>query len=85
MRMLTSRTGLLTGILLLLMLIFAGTAAAQDICSPLVAEALQVVGAGCSETGRNEACYGNTQVSVAFQEGITPAAFSDSGDLVSLP
>jgi|GEM_PF-5344197 len=85
MRPTTSQIGLLLSIVLLLMFLNAGVAAAQEVCSPLVAEALQVVGAGCSETGRNEACYGNTQVSVAFQEGITPAAFSDSGDLVSLP
>lgn len=60
-------------------------ASAQDggNCESLIEDALQTMGSGCAEIGRNEACYGHLNVAATFQEEVS-IPFDRSGDLVGL-
>jgi hypothetical protein len=54
---------------------------AEDTCDDIITQALQVVGSSCAEMGRNETCYGNTQISAEFV--ATPDNdFENPGDIV---
>lgn len=54
----------------------------EDACEDMITQALQVVGSSCAEMGRNEACYGNTQISAEF--AATPDDdFEEPGDITN--
>ncbi len=53
------------------------------LCSALVSEAESRVNAQCDSLSRNQACYGNQTVEVAFQPGSN-LVFNQSGDTVDL-
>ncbi|MBI5669007.1 MAG: LysM peptidoglycan-binding domain-containing protein [Chloroflexi bacterium] len=52
-------------------------------CAQIVSQAVQTVGAVCSELSRDTVCYGNRLVQAAFQPGSAPQ-FSVSGDRIEL-
>lgn len=53
-------------------------------CPPLVTQALQTVQDVCADTGRNQACYGSTQLQAEFQPGFTNVSFSKPGELINV-
>jgi len=56
--------------------------AQQDTCPTLVAEALEATDSACSGIGRNEACYGNIQITAEL--GDPSLVFEQKGDVVEL-
>jgi hypothetical protein len=60
------------------------TSAANPTCPALVDEALLRVSALCDGTGRNEACYGNTAISMTQRPNTQPISFFQPGDLASV-
>ena len=55
-----------------------------DSCPAYVTDALSELDTTCAETGRNEACYGNVQLTAAFWPGVEPPAFSAPADRVNV-
>jgi hypothetical protein len=55
---------------------------AQDVCPTIVADALTATGSACSGIGRNQACYGNVQISAELADSALP--FEKQGDIVEL-
>ncbi len=53
------------------------------LCATLVSEAEARVNSMCDSMGRNQACYGNQLIEVAFQPGSN-LVFNQSGDIVDL-
>ena len=53
-------------------------------CPAYINDALQALDTTCAATGRNEACYGNTQLTAAFWPGAEPPAFSAPADRVNV-
>ncbi len=63
----------------------APTDAQSDVaCTPIVALALETVGASCADLGRNEACYGNNHVDATFWQPRDDLLFSFPGNRVPL-
>jgi|GEM_PF-947306 len=58
--------------------------AAQASCSALVEEALLAVEEFCGELGRNEACYGNVDLSAESQPDATDFVFEEPGNVVDV-
>jgi hypothetical protein len=59
-------------------------AAAQTDCPTLVQAALSTVDAVCTETGRNQVCYGNISLTATPRDGVNNLAFDTSGDRASV-
>lgn len=59
-----------------------GVAIAQDVCPSIVAEALDATNSACAGLGRNEACYGNLQVTAQLAD--PSLVFAQKGDIVEL-
>ncbi|MBZ0288604.1 MAG: SH3 domain-containing protein, partial [Anaerolineae bacterium] len=70
--------------MILLLACFTTALAQGQQCPPLVTAALQSVQDVCADTGRNEACYGSTQLEAEFQPGFTNASFSQPGELIGV-
>lgn len=51
-------------------------------CDALIVSAIQHIGSSCRELGRNEVCYGNTQVSATLND--PQLVFDAAGDIVSI-
>jgi uncharacterized protein YraI len=66
-------------LLSVLLLCVVTTAAAQTDCPTLVRAALSAVDVSCTDTGRNQVCYGNVQLVATPREGAT-LAFDTAGD-----
>jgi hypothetical protein len=62
----------------------AVAAAAQADCPAIVQQALAATADACADTGRNQACYGNINLSATAQEGVSEFDFSQPGDLVDV-
>lgn len=65
----------------------APTAYSQDddtACQSLVMQAMRAVSSACTNTGRNEACFGHTQIQARYQPGVGFTPFGTSGDKVPL-
>lgn len=60
------------------------TIAQQDVCPVIVNTAVEAVDAACAPTGRNQACYGNIDVSATPREGVAEFVFAQTGDLEPL-
>ena len=68
-----------------LLVIMAGMTLAQDEpCDVLVQEALTRTEAVCSETGRNQVCYGHLAIEAEAQPDVENFIFSQSGDIVDI-
>ena len=59
-------------------------AAAQESCSAIVEDALFAVEEFCGELGRNQACYGNIDLTAEAQPDAEEFAFEDLGDIVDV-
>ena len=73
------------GKLLLMMinvLLVGAVISAQSECVTLVQQALAATDSACSDTARNQACYGNIQIQASLSD--TTASFSQQGDKVDL-
>lgn len=57
-------------------------AVAQETCPTIVADALAATDSVCSGLGRNEACYGNIQISADLAD--SSLTFQQKGDIVAL-
>ena len=56
---------------------------AQDTeCATLVQTALQGTDEQCNTLGRNQICYGNTQISTTLVENVSDVSFEMPGDIV---
>ncbi len=62
----------------------APTTVASAECPAIVLQALTAVDSACRETGRNQICYGNVQLSAEFREGSGAISFQQPGDIASL-
>lgn len=69
--------------LLMLSLLFVPVAAAQVDCPAIVRAALESVDQACTDTGRNQVCYGNIQLEATPREGAA-LSFSQAGDLAAV-
>lgn len=58
--------------------------AQNDTCSTLVETALQSVSNVCNETGRNEICYGNVQLSATMTDTSSDVILESPGDITSI-
>jgi len=75
------RFSLVTGGLVGLLAVSAAAIQAQ--CADFVVQALNQVGGNCAATGRNQACYGFSQVDATFAPGAQ-ASFARPADLTNL-
>ena len=64
------------------LLLSISTALTQDLCETVVADALSATNSACAGTSRNEACYGNVQISPELAD--TDLVFTQKGDIVQL-
>lgn len=55
-----------------------------DVCATIVRSALSAVNAACTETSRNEACYGNTSGQAIAAEGVDDLIFENVGDIAAI-
>lgn len=53
-------------------------------CPDLVSKALAAADEACQATGRNQACYGNVDMTAEPQPGVDNFAFTKSGDIVDV-
>lgn len=73
-------------IIIAILMTSIGLSTAQDesTCPVLVQTAIDSVATLCSGTGRNQVCYGNVQVTAAFNNTFTNTTFSVPGDIANL-
>ncbi|MEQ8672371.1 MAG: hypothetical protein RLP44_15815 [Aggregatilineales bacterium] len=58
---------------------------AQDnLCPTIVETALQAADLACTDTGRNQACYGNVLINAEPTDAATDFVFDTTGDIVDL-
>ncbi len=57
---------------------------ADEVCPVVVETALAALDRLCSETGRNEACYGHFALQAEAQPGVTGLAFAQPGDIAQV-
>ncbi|MFN8375262.1 MAG: hypothetical protein U0694_20595 [Anaerolineae bacterium] len=70
---------------LLLLMIFAFAVHAQETdCPAFLEAAITHVSELCASTGRNQACYGNLQVTAEAQPQVTAFSFQQPGDTASV-
>lgn len=56
----------------------------EGTCPDVVRRAIEATDAGCADTGRNQACYGNSQIMLTALEGITDLIFEHVGDIADI-
>jgi hypothetical protein len=56
----------------------------QDICPPLVEQALTEVGDNCSDLTKNAACYGFNRVEATFSQSVADDFFSEPADMADI-
>lgn len=64
--------------------VFVSVVSAQVDCPEIVAEALAAAGDACADTGRNQACYGNVDLTAEFRADAPDVEFSETGDITDL-
>lgn len=57
---------------------------AEEACSAIVEDALLAVDDFCGQLGRNQACYGNFDLSAEAQDDTVEFVFEESGDIVDV-
>ncbi len=53
-------------------------------CPQIVAEAMETTDLRCTNTGRNQICYGNVSLQVTPQSGVDSLNFDEPGDIIDL-
>lgn len=76
-----SKTITLVGVLLCLT---PALVLAQTDCPAIVQQAMSAVDSACQDTGRNEACYGNVQLTAQAQPGVSNFTFNQVGDIANV-
>lgn len=72
-------------VVILLVLLGASVVFAQgDTCSVIVEQALTAVQDSCTETARNQACYGNISLQATARDGVPAFTFEERGDRVDI-
>lgn len=75
----------LRALLVLFLALCVGVAAAQDRdCPTIVSEALTAIDDVCSATGRNEACYGNNNLTAYASSNVDSLTFDSVGDIADV-
>ncbi|MFN8373078.1 MAG: hypothetical protein U0694_09410 [Anaerolineae bacterium] len=69
---------------LLVLLVFVSAVSAQEDCPAIVEQALSTASDVCAETGRNQACYGNVDLTAALRPDVDSVQFEDAGDITDL-
>jgi hypothetical protein len=64
--------------------LWVSSVAAQADCPTIVQTALDATDAACEGTGRNQACYGNIDLSAVPQAGIPQFDFDAPGDIIDV-
>ncbi len=67
----------------LLLIVSGSTLAQEDDCPTIVRTALDETENVCSETARNQICYGNIQLEAIARENVPPLTFSQPGDIIN--
>jgi hypothetical protein len=67
-----------------LLLLVVGVTAAQDACPAVVQEALSSLDTNCELTERNQACYGNIDLTAIPQSNVQAFEFDSVGDIANL-
>jgi hypothetical protein len=62
----------------------AQTVSSNQVCPDFVQDALSEVDGTCDATGRNQACYGNMQISASPKSSDTELQFQQPGDIVDV-
>lgn len=57
---------------------------AQADCPTIVNEAIAATGEACTTVERNQACYGNINLSATFRPNVEPTPFESAGDIAQL-
>jgi hypothetical protein len=70
-------------IFLLLLVTATSTLAQDDACPTIVKTALAETDAVCSQTARNQICYGNIQLEAIARESVPELTFSQPGDIIN--
>ncbi len=60
------------------------TQAAPQTCPAIITQVLQTVDAACADAERNQACYGNVNVTVEPTTGATNVQFKQMGDIINV-
>jgi hypothetical protein len=56
----------------------------QEVCPPLVEQALTEVGDNCSDISKNAACYGFNRVEATFSQSVAEEFFSQPADIAEI-
>ncbi|MCU0479684.1 MAG: SH3 domain-containing protein [Anaerolineae bacterium] len=56
----------------------------DDVCPPIITDAIMLAGESCDDLGRNSACYGHNQVMASFSSEDTAENFSEPADIAEL-
>src|SRR5688572_16773453 len=56
----------------------------QEVCPPLVEQALTEVGDNCSDISKNAACYGFNRVEATFSQAVAEEFFSQPADVAEI-
>jgi hypothetical protein len=78
------RLTLWTSLSLLLMITITAAATQEEVCPAVVRTALELTEKECSDTGRNQACYGHVSLQAELQEGYEDLTFEQTGDMIDL-
>src|SRR5262245_27046978 len=57
---------------------------ADAACPEIVTQAMEATDLNCTQTGRNQVCYGNVRLNVVPQTGVDSLKFDSPGDIVDL-
>jgi len=76
--------GLLVGLWILPLSLCFAQSGDPDVCPAIVAAALAAVDSFCTETGRNQICYGNFQIEFTPQAEVGEVTFNQIGDIVDV-
>jgi hypothetical protein len=68
----------------LVLLVFVSVVSAQEDCPVIVEQALTAAGEVCAETGRNQACYGNFDLTAELRPEASDVEFTAAGDITDL-
>lgn len=71
------------GFITLLLLFWISLASAQEACPALVDQALTITGENCTDTQRNQVCYGHGLLNAEFA-AEAPIVFEQSGDVAGI-
>jgi SH3 domain-containing protein len=75
----------LFGLLLVLAVVpLVALSTQQDVCERVVQTALEQANQVCTDTGRNQACYGHVNLEAQPQSRFEPFKFNEAGDIINI-